>query len=238
MQVRWRRIVASTLALGLVSAAIIVAPLVRDALDARRERLAAEPLPIPANDAQQAELTRALLATPIAMDDEQMRGVVRFYDSSDTRVLLDHTLALRRCIYTSPEPPPGAKYTRICPEESRHVHMGEALVSTDYYYRDIPLKWRRELLLANELATPLPDPRVPGVALVGDDYSTGPETRQSGANIQMIAMSRAVLTPDQRHALLFVETYGNVNMGYGSLVEFERTPSGWKVIRTLAMWMS
>jgi hypothetical protein len=218
------RILRLAMLIGLVVGAALAAPLVIEALEARSERLAAEPNPIPANDTEQKEIVAALLDT--AGWPRDLR-----------RTLVDATLPL---CGRDEHPLEGTE----CPED-RDV----ASLSLRRPVDNMPLKLRQELVLANRHPRPLADPGVAHVAMVSavaidrmfaDGVDTGWERfyRAHPASDGFERYSIAVLTADRREAMILQERSCGGLCGSGALIRLERLKDGWRVVAVTGLWVS
>jgi hypothetical protein len=235
---RWRRVIAVSLTIALIVGGLLLAPLVREAHIARRERLAALPQPRPATDELQVQIVRALLAqhrfqgVPMAPPEpgESPRADPRRYP-----MLHDRTLAMRRCLIAPTQanplpcgpPPPGELDATF-------------LWSDDIYWRDLPLRSRRELVLANATSTPLPDPGIDGVQLLAARPSAGGWRGFHRSHPQAtgwLVLSRATLSADGREALIYVDHGCDDLCGTSAVFRFVRGPNGWRLVKTYVYGM-
>jgi hypothetical protein len=234
-----RRILGTALALALVAAAWVLAPLARDAYVDRRARQAAEPHPIPATDVEQAAIVRTLLASDdlggLPFPPPPPAGQIAPPATRRLPLLLQETLVLRPCLQAV-----------LCRGSYPDNPLGY-LVSEDPELRDVDLKLRRELVLANAAGGMTPDPGVVGLArmpwkavavrLSGGRFwpsfhAAFPETNG------YVSVTRAVVSPDRKRALVYTELSCGETCGTGALFQLAREPGGWKIERLLRIWQS
>ena len=231
----WRRILILSSLLAIAVTGIVVAPLARDAVEARRARQAAEPKPIPATDAQQAAIVRALL---LAHDYEALRAPAtepddaRAPEPEDWPVLVDRTIRLR------PPCPDAASGGAPCsPDFVGNDDIAEIDILI-YEFREVPLKLRRELLLANARSSAMPSPGIDGVRLVSPTRGFAPvadaaffQANPGAAGI--VRVSRAVLTEDGTQALIYAVHDCGRWCQSTYLFVFERRAGEWALAREL-----
>jgi hypothetical protein len=236
--IRTGRIAWLVLLIGVVLGAVLAAPLAVEAWEARRERLAAEPHPIPADDAEQAAILAALFRTgdlrnpPPPPDPDKPPG------PPDTRLpaLLDTSMYL--C--DSEEPPlPGAACAEGRRSSSVPLDPGG----------DLPLKLRQELILANQHPRRMMLPRIDGLELASSeevervfaqDQRRGWQTidRMHPRSIGLVEVSVAVLTPDRNQALIVVSLSCGMGCASAGLYELVRVDGVWRTQRTQLLWMA
>jgi hypothetical protein len=219
---RWNRAMVFAAVVGTIIFAIAWAPVALQAWDNHRERVAAEPHPIPANDVQQAAIVRAILSMehaplqPPPLPPPAGRGNTATPSSLQVDPverlpvgLLDRTLSLRSC---DPPRPSGAIRCDLGGQ------MGKQLESEDR--SQFSLMWRRELVAASLTATRVADPRIDGIVLVDED---------SDAIGRLAGFSRAVLSLDGLSALVYFETRSH-GLGVACILyKLVHTPTGWQV---------
>jgi len=241
----WRRVLVLAGVAGALAFAIAYAPLAMDAYEQHREREAAKPRPIVATDAQQAAIIRALMLgiegwgplpplpprpPPGSTEDWPI------YSSVDHGLpkLLDRTVALRFCPGTEadvsppldcPLPPPGRVFANW-------------LYSDHEFLRDIPLRLRREMVMANATSMPQPDPALPGTGLLHDP---GADTRpdsvpRAPGGAGALETTRAVLRADGNEALVYGATLCGPNCDTGALFLFARDGERWRLSAMLDFW--
>jgi hypothetical protein len=233
--IRWRRMLLFAIAAAAAIAAFASLPIGLDAYDAYREREAAEPKPIPASDAQQVAIVRALLLAhdyeaphmPPTEADEALAP-----EPEDWPLLVDRTIRLR--------PPCTAAASGSAPC-SPNIVANDDMAQIDilvYEFRHVTLKLRRELLLANARSSAMPLPGIDGVRLVSSTRGFTPivdaaffQANPGAAGI--VHVSRAVLTEDGTQALIYAVHHCGKWCESSSLFVLERRAGEWMLAREL-----
>jgi len=226
MSIRWQNVVLLTCVLGAVVVAALAVPAVRHHRENLRREAAQRPDPRPASDADWLAILGSLTRS------RHFTTQLEFLRSDPARIdptrtprhasVVDTTVILCEYDDTIADPPP-------CPAQasgkwdSRHA----------LFNGSIPAKLRRELVLANLAAVPVP-------AAVGTILK--PITREQFEVASMdgdrvagegdrsaIQISRPVLSQDGRYAAIYVEYPECCLMGGGFFYLLERRESGWKL---------
>jgi hypothetical protein len=111
-----------------------------------------------------------------------------------------------------------------------------------------PLKLRRELVVANQEAKVI---RIQGIpktitaraadiekVLSGDDGSGRDFYQRFPGTSGYAQFSLPALTADRQRALVYVAHYCDGLCGSGVAVTLENSPSGWRVVERLTLWIS
>lgn len=233
----WKRI----LALSGVIAGLIVsagsAPIVLYQLEQVRVERANRPDPHPATVTEQREILRALLKENryLGVPPPPPKPGERWEQPKPRPVVLASS-SVFFCRAT-PDPKPN----RAC----IHSHVEEALGDRTLDTK-IPVKLRLELVAGNRTSVPIPDPRTQALyrplseverALAGPDwwhdfYRVFPGTAG------LLQASRAVLSDDRTHALIYVAHTCDGLCGTGAVYELAKDGAGWRVIDGMLLWMS
>jgi hypothetical protein len=239
MTLAWRRVATMALAASAAIAATLWAPVAIHTYEGYRERKAAEPHPLPANDAQQAAIVRGLLEghryrgvpapPPEPGELPEAEGPQRF------PLVLNRTTRIPYCGVAE------AKASRDCPLPPPGTPSGDWLYSDDVFLRDIPRKLRQELVLANAEPTAQPDPVLPRVLVVDPGIAFAPFSGAGWAGFYarfpdatgILETSRAVITADGNNALLFAWNGCDSVCGEGGLFLLERHGERWAIRKVL-----
>jgi hypothetical protein len=219
---RWRRIAVVAIVLAAGIAAALLAPVLRHDVGAAREAhridLAEQPHPLPATEAEQAALIGAYYmrhyidAGPVVLDQSLALCV------EDVRIAL-HGMA--KC--------------------GDHMHSSDSLLAADVL-QDVPLRLRRELVLANKRSVPMPlSAGLKTRAAPYDEFLRGGYegvTDDHPGAVGILQFSRAVLTPDRQTAVFVVMGGIGKTSSSGSLMVFVRGPDGWTEAQSQLLWMS
>lgn len=234
-----RKVLAGSIGVMALISMALAAPLVKHAMRLAEEREAALLRPIAASDAEMVALTRVLFRdwefTGIPPPPPEPGEPPAPPEVSHT-VLLDTSVVFCDIVPKAPE------VERICGSP----WLEEAINSIDFDAK-VPRRLRQELILANRVSVPVPDAGIPNVIRIsrgrldesfdrGDGwsgfYSAFP---QSNGNV---ALSRAVLSQDRSHALLYASHRCGGLCGTGYLHYFARRDGSWRIIDSVRVWIS
>ncbi len=234
-----RRVMAGSVAVATLISVALAAPLLRHALRLAEEREAALLRPIAACDEEMVALTRVLfrdwefagIAPPPAEPGEppappQVRQTV----------LLDTSVAFCDVVPKAPEVEPTCESPLL-----------EEAIGSFAFDDQVPRRLRQELLLANRKSVAMPDADIPNVIRVSRAqldrsfdggngwpgfYSAFPQSNGSAA------LSRAVLSQDRSHALLYASHRCGGVCGAGYLHYLARRDGSWRIIDSIMVWDS
>jgi hypothetical protein len=229
-EMRWRRVFLGSALVAVLAVAGLATPLALHRLEQEAARRAAEPSPTVAPISVQREIARQIVldftgsATP---SEPTRRGPVSV-------VLIGSTIAF--CAVEV------SKIRPACPPD----HYQEYIASVDLDL-ELPRQLRRELIAANLSSMPVPDPAMPsaiyrsrqslGDAIVGRN-ATENFDREFPDSDGYLELSRAVLSRDGNHALIYVSFRCGSLCGHGTLRYFARTPTGWRLSKRVLIWVS
>ncbi len=228
---RWTRVIGIALALAALSLATFASPFAIAWIEDESQRRAEAPRPNLASP----EETRAILAAvldkmqPVGVPPPPPeRGQPPIPRRTRTLILIDDSLKLSMGVADRDWNDPGDLLI------STHL---EGLVSG---------KFRKELVLANQESHPLalngvPGTRVVPTSVIENLFKTGwwdtfYETYPDTAGYAQI--TRPVLTPDRRLALIFVSHHCDGLCGTGFLHLVARSGDRWIVIESEMLWIS
>ena len=204
LNIRWSKISIATVAMASVLLAVFIMPL---AINRVREYRAALLHPHPVNDAEQSEILRAVLKDEFYITWRLPPGPPgKFASSSLTSsiVLIGSSLAFCN------KAPAEGKESAAC------ISPRDAEWAT-HFVRDepgIPEKLLSELIASNQVSSTLEDPHIANLlyrprASIATLLNSTDELSQVGALLPnasyAIEVSRAVLSPDGTHALIYVQ---------------------------------
>jgi hypothetical protein len=228
----WRRGAIASVLVAAVTGAAIYLPWWFGERRHARELEAARPHPIPATDAQQAAILRALLLgignwgemppppppEPGAPPPEPTKGLPLLADRTAT--------ILQDTVIDGQSPPVMASPPGFS------APSGHWLATDLDYLGPIPRKLREEMVAANATASAQPDPALPGTRLAELDTWASFEANSSSEHKGMLRTTRAVLSVDGRQALLYADAVCDaMNCIEGSLFLFELRAGQWKIRR-------
>ena len=223
-KVSGRRVLAVVALLSTVILAALSLPLALHALDQEQIRRASEPKPIVASPDVQLEIAREIIR-----DSVNPKGGPTF-----TTVVLDSTAAF--CV------PGAAGSDPACSPISLDDSLSSIELDTE-----VPRKLRMELLLANRSSIVTPDPGVAGAIFKsrerlsrifsGGDGWTSFHSEFPDAH-GYLELSRAVLSRDGKHALMYSAFHCGWLCGLGTLIHLEKTPTGWRVTKSVGLRIS
>ena len=227
-QGKWGRIAVLSASIAGLIAIALVAPLIMHAVQEHRQRIAARPDPVPASDLEQRQIVRAVL--------EGGAGLLVAPGERRKVILLKATVSLCGLNHGSNE-----ATTRCATRPSV-----DSIAATDFD-TDIPRKLRLQLIAANHHPVSVPDPQLPWViyspypskheALKGTDPWGNFYVMFPGSG-GLVEVSRAVLSHDKRHALIYMGHYAHGLAGRGSLHYLVRTGDTWLVSKSVGVWVS
>jgi hypothetical protein len=225
----WHRVVNASVMLAMVGAVALLAPTLWHYQQSMSEQVRATQRALPANDANQAAIVRAIVTMerspvrppppppppPPLPGRERVRTPVAIMSPADRLPvgLLGWTLSLRSC---DPPRPSGAIRCDM------GGHMGEQIEEASRP-SSFPLAWRRGLVAASLAPVPLADPRVDGIVLIAGN---------SDAVSRTAGFSRAVLSPDGRAALIYFEARGRTLGAACIIFKMALTSRGWEVVES------
>ena len=235
-RIRWRRVCIATLVLCGICLAPFAARFASDWKHDREEQRAAVLHPHAASDAEQSGILRAVLKDRFWL---WARGVDRVPDNPVAVVLLDTAVTFcgedRQEV---PAHPPLADHGR---GRWRHCVTSQDTEWTNGFAQDEKIDGRllRELAAANQVPAILPDPHLVRVVYTSQATTasllanTGwdPFQKRFPHSTGAIKVSRAVLSRDGTHALIYVQI---LMMGFPPaeqdvLYDLVRTRDGWQV---------
>lgn len=233
------RVVVGSVAVAALASMVLAAPLVRHAMSLAEEREAALLRPIAATDEEMVALTRALFRdlefASIPLPPPEPGEPLAPPQASRT-VLLDTSVAFCDIVTKAPEIEPTCGSPLL-----------EEAIGSFAFDAQVPRRLRQELILANRESVAIPDAGIPNVIRVsrarldrsfdgGDGwpgfYSAFP--RSSGS----AALSRAVLSQDGSHALLYASHRCGGACGAGYLHYFARGNGSWRIVDSVMVWDS
>lgn len=237
MSLRWKRVLAVALVMAVIVGGLLLLPVARDAYNARQARLADEPHPLPASEAEQAAILVALVrgGEMRVFEDPPLPGGNP--SPSPLAALFESTFPL--CADDAAFPGVG------CREDS----IGGSVPMDRLKPERTPFKLRRELVLANRTPRRVADPHIPALAMAslaevraayGDaQFFRGTATEVGDRPLPdgYVEVSTAVLTPDRREALIVVANgCGPDCRIIGNLYRLVRGNDDWQVVDEQMIW--
>lgn len=217
--VRASRIISLTKWMLLIASAILLAPIALAAIRAWHEDLLQRPRPRLASD-------------------EDWRAIVDVvFGKQAPLVLVSSSEVL--CAKNDPYIP----QTQFCLNEPP-PSVG---ITSWWVDARIPLKLRRELVMANTTAKAVPNPDGTRYVLAREDEVLAAIRESSGwegfrkrfpAAEGTIVVSRATLSEDGTQALIYGEFHSVGFYGHGDVYLLQRGEHGWKVLLRSQMWVS
>jgi hypothetical protein len=223
---QWRRIAALSFSLAGLILVVLVIPLAIRAVQEHKQRIAAQPAPFPANEAEQGEIVRAVLT--------EGAGLLMPPNERRTVILLNTTVAFCGLVSSATN------------KKCAALPSADSIAEIDLD-NDIPRKLRLELIAANSSPVRVPDPQHPLAiyssyssiqeALKGPNswdrfYATFPESAG------LVEVSQAVLSQDKQYALIYVGNYAHGLAGRGFLHYLIRTGDTWRIRKSVGVWIS
>jgi hypothetical protein len=238
-RLQWRKVgVASLIATAIISTALCV-PLVTHAIHDRAEASASEPHPIIATDAEQRNIIATLLS-------ERRHFFVRPLDSNGNLLPMPEVGALV-LIDSSLVVCDSEERDQVQPKECPGPSLFPEIAAVDYE-SGIPRRLRLELIAASRTSGLVPNPELSKV-IYGTRadaevlFNKGPRWEVFGAKfpgaVGYIEYSRAVLSADGQHALIYQARYCHgLCFSAGDLDYLERSGRTWRVLRSETVWIS
>jgi len=234
----WLRVIAiSGVVVGVLAAAAATPLVVGEWRDwqARRE---AVPRPIIATDAQQRDILRVLLSGDGfegVPPPPPLPGQPPAPRTRQAIVLLDISPSFCRDAET------GAPQPEACASSS----FTKAILFQDNG-NPIPLKLREELVAANVIRTNIPDPGIgrviyfptSGGRLHPADQGWEAFYAQFPSAAAVVDVSRAILSKDGQHAVIYAGQSCGGLCGNGGLHYFVRSGESWREIEKVGLWIS
>jgi hypothetical protein len=234
--ISWSRTLLLSSAIAGLIALAGGAPILRYELEQIRIERANRPNPRPATEAQQRDIIRALLR------EQHYSGLPPPPPEPGEPWQLP-----------KPKPVVLASTSVVFCRDVRepdwaciHSHVEETLGAT-FLETKIPLKFRLELVAGNRTSTPIPDPHVDQAlhrplaeverALAGSDWWHG-FYRAFPGTAGLLQVSRAVLSEDGRHALIYVAHSCDGLCGTGAVLELIHDGNGWRIEDGIPLWVS
>ena len=220
----FRRIGWLAAALAGITCIAVVTPLVIHSIQEHKRDVAARLSPITASDAEQRDILRAVL--------QSRAGLLVPPGKEVAAVLVNTTVDI-----CNPDP---------ADQDCAAPPLVDSIYTTDLD-SDIPHRLRLELIAANDHAVRAVDPGLSWViysqygsvaeVLKGTDpwqefYATFP------GSIGLIEASRAVISHDHHHALIYIGHYAHGLAGRGSLHYLTRTGKTWSISKSVLVWVS
>lgn len=233
-----RRILAWATVLATATALALSVPLLNDALDDRRERLAAMPNPLPATEAEQVAILAALASA----------GELAVFEGppppdGDSRPSAPPTAALARMSLQLCAGDDAMRAAACGPgARSEPVPMDRLEPQV------MPLKLRQELVLANRASRRIAN--VPGLVMTstpevqaaygkGQFFLGTPDVEAAGPLPNgYVEASIAVLSPDRNESVIAIANgCGPDCRIVGKLYRLRRSTGAWRVTDELVIWL-
>jgi hypothetical protein len=240
---RWNKILIAAMAISGFLSVAVVAPLLMDRLQEYRE---AQLHPRPASDSEQSEILRGVLGddfykfymplcrprdaspTPSCMPPK-VPGEVPAASATTSIVLIDTSIA-------------SCKRQPAVKEQSKCISDRDADLAKEFVLDEpgIPKKLLQELMVSNQISSTVADPHIAAVLLQprsaiealidsADRWSQFDERFPNSR--YAIEVSRAVLSEDRTHALIYVQLLFIPNGEQGVLYYLARRETSWRIER-------
>ncbi|MEH6419354.1 hypothetical protein [Pseudomonas sp. CGJS7] len=198
------------------------------------------PRPLPVSDSEQAAIVRALL-DQIEIVGGDVPPPPAPGEAAKPRID-DRPVVLSR------DTPAACRFREdLLPRRDAGCATPPLATSIVSLYRDdgfMPLKLRRELVLANQTPSQNPDPRDPGIvyrreATSGQrkESSLWPLRDYPNAKAWLM-VARAVRTADGTGALIYAQIECGLQCSQGQLYQLQRRGDGWIVVATQVLFVS
>jgi hypothetical protein len=240
---QWRRVAILAAALAAMAAGVLLAPLVGYAWHDKQARDSERPHPKLASTQDWRAILEAVMASRIIQGvpppPPETAAEAKAREEAPPPPLVLVTSTLELCEPDDPFIAPGP----LCKGEEQPLQSGITAVYVD---PRIPLKLRRELVVANPDSVTIPDvaswpwPLVEHKALRAflDQGGWDAFYREFPESAGFMQVTHPVLSENGNQAVIFVEASCGGVCGSGEVLLLERTGDGWKVLFNYRLWIS